>query len=124
MTFLCSHSILQFFIWFLLAFCFSHFFFSVMKFIVNYKPNIGLSVMLLCAFAYCFLIYLSIFGGFYVAFNTGHIKTGSWKGRGNQYIQLFKVLYCKLLTNGKQRPAFPLEAVPGTEPQPQRWDAF
>ena len=34
---------------------------------------------------------------------------GSWKGRGNQYIQLVKVLYCKLLTNGKQLPAFPLE---------------
>ena len=26
--------------------------------------------------------------------------TGSWKGRGNQYIQFVKVLYCKLLTNG------------------------
>ena len=35
----------------------------------------------------CFFIYL----GFYVAFNaTGHITTGSWKGRGNQYIQLFR----------------------------------
>ena len=32
---------------------------------------------------------------------------GSWKGRGNQYIQLVKVLYCKLSTNGKQLPAFP-----------------
>ena len=53
---------------------------------------------------------------------TGHITTGSWKGRGNQYIQLVKVLYCKLQTNGKQLPAFPLEAVPGTEPRPQRWE--
>ena len=44
---------------------------------------------------------------------TGHITTGSWKGRGNQYIQLVRVLYCKLPTNGKQLPAFPLEAVPG-----------
>ena len=43
---------------------------------------------------------------------------GSRKGRGNQYIQLVKVLYCKLPTNGKQLPAFPLEAVPGTEPRP------
>ena len=51
---------------------------------------------------------------------TGHITTGSWKGRGNQYIQLVTVLYCKLPTNGKQLPAFPLEAVPGTEPRPQR----
>ena len=28
--------------------------------------------------------------------------TGSWKGRGNQYIQFIRVLYCKLPTNGKQ----------------------
>ena len=47
----------------------------------------------------------------------------SWKGKGNQYIQFVRVLYCKLLTNGKQLPAFPLEAVPGTEPWPQRWEA-
>ena len=25
---------------------------------------------------------------------TGHITTGSWKGRGNQYIQFVRVLYC------------------------------
>ena len=54
---------------------------------------------------------------------TGHITTGSWKGRGNQYIQFVRVLYCKLPTNGKQLPAVPLEAVPGTEPWPQRWEA-
>ena len=53
---------------------------------------------------------------------TGHITMGSWKSRGNQYIQLVKVLYCKLLTNGKKLPAFPLEAVPGTEPWSQRWE--
>ena len=54
---------------------------------------------------------------------TGHITTGSWKGRGNQYIQFIRVLYCKLPTNGKQLPAFPLEAMPGTKPRPQRWEA-
>ena len=54
---------------------------------------------------------------------TGHITTGSWKGRGNQYIQFVRVLYCKLPINGKQLPAFPLEAVPGIEPRPQRWEA-
>ena len=54
---------------------------------------------------------------------TGHIMTGSWKGRGNQCIQFVRVLYCKLPTNGKQLPAFPLEAVPGIEPWPQRWEA-
>ena len=47
---------------------------------------------------------------------TGHITRGCCKGRGNQYIQFDRVLYCKLPTNGKQLPAFPLEAVPGTEP--------
>ena len=26
-------------------------------------------------------------------------------------------------TNSKQLPAFPFEAVPGTEPRPQRWEA-
>ena len=30
---------------------------------------------------------------------------GSWKGRGNQYIQFVSIVYCKLLTNGKQLPA-------------------
>ena len=35
---------------------------------------------------------------------TGHIMTGSWKGRGNQYIQFVRVMYCKLLSNGKQLP--------------------
>ena len=54
---------------------------------------------------------------------TGHITMGSWKGRGNQYIEFIRVLYCKLPTNGKQLPAFPLEAVPGSEPRPQRWEA-
>ena len=53
---------------------------------------------------------------------TGHITTGSWKGRGNQYMQFLRVLYCKLPTNGKQLPAFPLEAVLGIEPRPQRWE--
>ena len=54
---------------------------------------------------------------------TGHITTGSWKGRENQYILFVRVLYCKLPTNGKQLPAFPLEAMPGIEPRPQRWEA-
>ena len=48
---------------------------------------------------------------------------GSWKGRGNQYIEFVRVLYCKLSTSGKQLPAFPLEAMPGIEHRPQRWEA-
>ena len=47
---------------------------------------------------------------------TGHITTGSWKGRGNQYIEFARVVYCKLPTNGKQLPAFPLEPVLGSNP--------
>ena len=54
---------------------------------------------------------------------TGHITTGSWKGRGNQYIEFARVLYCKLPTNGKQLPAFPHRALTGIEPRPQRWEA-
>ena len=47
---------------------------------------------------------------------------GSWEDRGNQYIQLIKVLYCKLQTNGKQLPAFPLEVRLVAKPQSQRWE--
>ena len=54
---------------------------------------------------------------------TGHITTGSLKDRGNQYIEFVRDLYCTLPTNSKQLPAFPLEAVLGTEPWPQRWEA-
>ena len=54
---------------------------------------------------------------------TGHITMGSWKGRGNQYIEFVRDVYYKLPTNGKQLPAFPLEAVMGIEPRPQRWEA-
>ena len=50
----------------------------------------------------------------------GHITTGSFMGRGKQYIHLVKVLYCKLLTNSKQPPAFPLEVGPETKPQEAR----
>ena len=66
-------------------------------------------------------IYLVIWG--FTSLSTLYRSTGSWKGRGNQYIEFDRVLYCKLPTNGKQLPAFPLEAVTGIEPQPQRWEA-
>ena len=54
---------------------------------------------------------------------TSHITMGSWKGRGNQYIEFARVVYCKLPTNGKQLPAFPLKAATGIEPRPQKWEA-
>ena len=75
---------------------------------------------------FLFLLYLFIYlFGVLHPFEhyTGHIMTGSWKGRGNQYIQFVRVLYCKLLTNGKQLPAFPLKAMTGIEPRPQMWEA-
>ena len=73
---------------------------------------------------YLYLLFIYLFGVL-CRFQhcTGHITTGSWKGRGNQYIQFIRVLYCKLPTNGKQLPAFPLEAMTGIEPPPQRWEA-
>ena len=43
-------------------------------------------------------------------------------GRRNQYIQLVKVLYCKLSTIGKQLPSFP-HKVRALNHQPQRWEA-
>ena len=46
---------------------------------------------------------------------TGHIETSTYSSLG----------FCtvKLPTNGKQLPAFPLEAMPRIEPRPQRWEA-
>ena len=79
----------------------------------------GLVITNLCFFIYFILF---IYLGFLRCFQhcTGHITMGSWKGRGNQYIQFVRVLYCKLPTNGNQLPAFPLEAMLGIEPRPQR----
>ena len=51
---------------------------------------------------------------------TGHTMTGSFVGRENPYIQLIKVPHCKLPTNGKQLPAFPLEV--GREANPDLRD--
>ena len=68
------------------------------------------------------LMYLFIYLGFYVALNTVQVTKGSCKGRGNQYIEIARVLYCKLPTNGQQLPVFPLEAIRGIEPWPQRWE--
>ena len=80
---------------------------------------------MLLRLSYLLLIYLFYLFGVLRHFQhcTGHITMGSWKGKGNQYIQLVKVLYCKLPTNGKQLPAFPVEAMPRIEPRPQRWEA-
>ena len=47
----------------------------------------------------------------------------SFVGRGNQYIQLVKVLYCKRLTIGKQLPTFPHKVL-GLNHSPQRQEAI
>ena len=71
-----------------------------------------------------FILFIYLFGALRrFQHCTGHITTGSWMGRGNQYIKFVRVLYCKLPTNAKQLPAFPLEAVTGIKPRPQRWEA-
>ena len=89
------------------------------------NPNLNLdSTDYGCEICLVLDIYLFIWGFTSLSKHcTGHIMTGSWKGRGNQYIQLIRILYCKLPTNGKQLPAFPYEAVLGIEPRPQRWEA-
>ena len=60
---------------------------------------------------YCTKPRLDLFG-FYVAFNTVQVIS-----------RRVRVLYCKLPTNGKQLPAFPLTAMTGIDPRPQRWEA-
>ena len=77
--------------------------------------------MLNLTFDQCFIYLFGVLRRFQHC--TGHITTGSWKGRGNQYIEFARVLYCKLPTNGKQLPAFPHKALTGIEPRPQRWEA-
>ena len=52
----------------------------------------------------------------------GHITTGSFVGRANQYIQLVKVLYCKWLAIRKQLPTFP-NKVWGLNGPSQKWEA-
>ena len=71
-------------------------------------------------------IHLFIYLGFYIAFNTVQVISRRVVRRAEEtstYSSVYSVLYCKLPTNGKQLPAFPLEAVPGTGPRPQRWEA-
>ena len=67
-------------------------------------------------------VYVFIYLEFYVAFNTVQVILPWVVGR-NQYIQLVKVLYYKLLTNGKQLPAFPLKVGASTKPRSHRWEA-
>ena len=61
-------------------------------------------------------IYVFIWGFTLLATHCiGLIMMGSFMGSGNQYKQLVKVLYCKLSTNSRELPAFPLDVGPGLE---------
>ena len=53
---------------------------------------------------------------------TGILGEGGGGGRRNQFIQLVKVLYCKLPTIDKQLPTFPHNVL-GLNCRPQRWVA-
>ena len=69
-------------------------------------------------------IYLFIYLGFYVAFNTVQVISRWVVGRAEETstsIEFARVVYCKLPTNGKQLPAFPLKAVTGIEPEMKIW---
>ena len=61
---------------------------------------------------------LFIYLGFYVTFNTVQVISRRVVGRAEKTstCSLYGVLYCKLPTNGKQLPAFPLEAVRESNP--------
>ena len=77
----------------------------------------------LCKFIQWLTLFTYLFGVLHHCQHcAGHIMMGSFVGRGNQYIQLVKVLYCKLPTIGKQLPTFPLK-VGGLNCWPQRWEA-
>ena len=54
-------------------------------------------------------------------YSVGHILIGSSMGRRNQFIQLVKILYCKLPTISKQLQTLP-HRVWGLNCRPHRWE--
>ena len=60
---------------------------------------------------------LFIYLGFYIAFNTVQVISRWVVGRAEET----STYSSSGFINGKQLPAFPLEAVLGTEPRPQRF---
>ena len=60
----------------------------------------------------------------FIYFNTVQVISRWVVGRAEETsTQFVRALYCKLPTKGKQLPAFPLEAMTGIEPRPQRLEA-
>ena len=90
------------------------------------SPSIGGMYILLCPHLILYHVFIIILVDLdlfvvYVAFNSqGNIVTGSLH---MEETSAYCKLYCKLPTNGKQLPAFPLEAMTEIEPWPQRWEA-
>ena len=68
-------------------------------------------------------LYLFIYLGFYIAFNTVQVISQLVVGRTDETSTYSSSGFCKLPTNGKQLPAFQLEAVPGTKTRAQKWEA-
>ena len=69
------------------------------------------------------IVLLFIYLGFYVAFNTVQVISQRVVGRAEETSTYSLSGFCKLPTDSKQLPAFPLEAMPETKPRPQRWEA-
>ena len=71
------------------------------------------------------LIFGLVYLGFYVAFNTVQVISRRVVGRAEETSTYSSLGFCtvKLPANGKQLPAFPLTAMTGIEPRPQRWEA-
>ena len=69
----------------------------------------------------CRFIYL----GFYVAFNTVQVISRWVVGRAEETSTYSSLGLCSVncRPTAKQLPAFPLKAVTGIEPRPQRWEA-
>ena len=67
-------------------------------------------------------IYLFTYLGFYVAFNTVQVIPRRVLGRAEETSTYSSLGFCTVncRPNGKQLPAFPLEAMTGIKPRPQR----
>ena len=70
-----------------------------------------------CSQCYFFIWGFTSLSTLYRSYHDGWLE-----GQRKPVHKFVRVLYCKLPTNGKQLPAFPLEAMPGTNPQSQRWE--
>ena len=87
--------------------------------------SVDTSVVIANALVSSCLVCLFVYLGFYVAFNTVQVISRWVVGRAEETSTYSPLGFCTVLfcTNGKQLPAFPLTAMMGIEPRPQRWEA-